>query len=131
MFDWRVESREKFYHTLVKWWDDWGFPIIPLKSLPETIYVVSYTGVSLYAIPLYRTDSDLCWIGFPTGNKKAPKEFKEKALEFLMEVVEDSAKTRGFKTIITTSATPKLMKLFGDRGFEVSDEGTNYYTKNI
>lgn len=126
-----VKTRDEMYETLVEWWLDWGFPSLPYQSLPNTICTVSDEEGLLYAIPLYLTDSDICWIGFPTGNKKASKERKEMALEELMYFTQGFAKNRGYGLILTTSDTPKLMKLFKQFDFVESDQGTNFYTKRI
>lgn len=129
--NWRIETKESYYETLVQWWNDWDFPIIPYGSLPTHIYVVEKEGIDLYAIPLFLTNSDICWIGFPTGNKKANKDLKEGALEYLLNIIEIVCKSQGFRLLLTTSDTPKLMNVFESIGFTKSDEGTNFYTKNI
>ena len=53
------------------WWDEWNFPHVSYTSLPERMFVVSMDGIDLYAIPVYVGDSDVCMIGFVTGNKKS------------------------------------------------------------
>lgn len=133
MRKWRLEHKSDFYKTLEAWWKDWGFPTLPYHSVPNKIFVCYHEtkeeSIDLYALPVYSSDVALCWIGFPTGNKSASRELKEGALDYLMDKVETAVKYEGYKTIITTSNTPKLMKLFNDRGFTTSDEGVNYYTK--
>lgn len=129
--NWRIENKENIYPTLLNWWEDWGFPKITISSLPSHIYVVDKEGVDLYAIPLYVTNSDICIIGFPTGNKKARRGLKEGALEYLLEIIETVCKSQGFRVLLTTSDTPKLMNVFESTGFTKSDEGTNFYTKTL
>lgn len=142
MLNWRLENKENFYPVLQQWWKDWEFPEIPFSTLPERIFVVykkldtidpnaREVITDLYAIPVYLSDSDMCWIGFPTSNKQATKYAKEGALDYLMEKVETCLKYHGYRVLITTSNTPKLMELFDRRGFITSDKGVNYYTKNL
>jgi len=131
MFKWRLENKNSFYHTLVEWWDNWGFPCVQKSSIPNSIFIVSKNEEDLYAIPIYKTDSDICWIGFPTSNRKAEKENKEGSLDFLMSKIEDVMKQEGFNIILTTSGTPKLMSLFSMREFTASDEGVTFYTKKL
>lgn len=132
---WRLESRDSYYETLVSWWTDWNFSILPFKSLPQRIFVAyredNESFTDLYAIPIFMSDSDLCWLGFPTSNKKASKELKEGALEFLLDKIEVCIKYQGYDRIITTSFHPKLMEAFSKRGYVMSDEKTNYYTKEL
>ena len=127
----RLESRETYYETLVEWWTEHGFPILPFDSVPTKVFVVSRDNIDLYAIPVYSSDVSLCWIGFPTSNKKAPKELKSGALEFLMGNLQIAIRELGYKTIITTSDTPKLMNLFESQGFIASDQNVTYYTKRL
>lgn len=128
---WRLESREALYDTLVKWWNDWGFPVLPYKSLPATIFVVYNEQEDLYAVPMYLSNSDMCWLGFPTSNKQAAKESKEGALQFLLDKIATCLKYQGYDRIITTSFNPKLMGIFEECGYILSDEKTNYFTKEL
>lgn len=129
--DWRLENRESFYDTLVEWWKEWGFPIIAKEMIPNRIFVVfdKETQTDLYALPVYITDTSLCWIGFPTSNRKASKEMKKGALEYILDVMTHTLKYEGYKMIMTTSNTPKLMDEFLNSGFEETEQGVNYYIK--
>lgn len=131
--EWRIETKENYYPVLCKFWEDWDFPNVPYELLPNKIFVTynSSEKIDLYAVPLYLTDSGICWLGFPTSNKKAPREYKKGALEFLLEVIENNIKKEGFSLLLTTSNTKKLMEVFENSNFKKSDEGTNFYTKNI
>lgn len=130
-FKWRLESKENFYNVLSDWWRMWGFPIIPYEALPMRIFVVSKNNTDLYAIPVYITDSDVCWIAYPTSNRCADKELKTGAFQYLLGVVEIAMKYQGFNRLTTTSDTPKLMEMFEECGFIASDLQTNHYTKLI
>lgn len=129
--DWRLENRESFYDTLVEWWKAWEFPVLSKEMIPNRIFVVfdKETQTDLYALPVYITDTKLCWIGFPTSNRQASKEMKKGALEYILEVMTHTLKYEGFKMIMTTSGTPKLMGEFLNSGFEETEQGVNYYIK--
>ena len=49
MHECRLENRDNYYETLVKWWIMWDFPVLEITSLPQRIFVVSAEGVDLYA----------------------------------------------------------------------------------
>lgn len=141
MFKWRLENKEDYYDVLIKWWDSHNFPHLPYTSVPNRIFVV-YTElrnttsgplevIDLYAVPVYRSDSDVCWIGFPTSNKNTHSALKVGALEFLLDKLEVCLKYEGYNTIITTSAIPTLQEKFLRSGFEAKEDKVNYYIKNI
>lgn len=131
MFSYRLESKDTFYDTLCEWWADWKFPVVAITSLPERIFVVSNDGVDLYAIPVYFGDSDLCWIGFVTGNKKSTKAQRDGALEYLLDMVEYYMKGIGARIAMTVSGTPVLKRLYERSDYVISAEGINEYIKKI
>ncbi len=131
MFKKRIEHKENFYKTIEQWWVDNDFPNIGFSAMPENIFIVSKDDVDLYAVPLYITDSSICIIGFPTGNKTADKEIKVGALDFIIEEIKKDIKEIGYDTILTASMNPKLMDLFVRCGFSVTDEGTTPYILNV
>lgn len=128
--NWRLENKLNYYSKLVEMWTDWGFAILPIECLPDRIYVVyDENNIDLYAIPVYITDSNFAWIGFPTGNKKAPKTSKEGAFKYLLDIIGTTLKYQGFSRLITTSMNPKLMKEFEESDFSINDEGCTFYLK--
>lgn len=131
MFSCRIENKHNFYDTLCKWWVDWKFPIMSIDALPNNIFVVSNKGVDLYAVPVYLSDSDVCWIGFITGNKNSAKALRSGSLDYLIKYTEHYLKQSGRKFIMTVSKTPVLKKIFKDNGYLISGEGINEYIKNI
>jgi hypothetical protein len=131
MFSCRIENKHDFYNTLYKWWTDWKFPIMNIDMLPNNIFVVSNDGVDLYAIPVYLSDSDICWMGFITGNRYSTKEMRSGSLGFLLNYTEQYLKNSGRKFIMTVSGTPILKKTFTDNGYLLSGENINEYVKKI
>ena len=131
MFSCRIENKHDFYDTLCKWWMDWKFPVMSINALPNNIFVVSNEGVDLYAIPVYLSDSDVCGVGFITGNKNSTKALRSGSLDYLIKFTEQYLKQSGRKFIMTVSKTPVLKKRFEDNGYLLSGEGVNEYIKNI
>lgn len=125
----RLEHKEDFYKTLCIWWSAWNFPAVSYSALPERIFVVSADGVDLYAIPVYLSDSDFCWIGFVTGNKNSTKKMRSGALSCLNKYIEKEIKKIGYKLLITVSGTPVLKKMFTDEDYIVSGQNYNEYIK--
>ena len=131
MFSCRIESKHKFYKTLCDWWSDWNFPIMSIDALPNNIFVVSNQGIDLYAVPVYLSDSDMCWIGFITGNKNTTKELRKGSLDYLIKYTEEYLRISGRKFIMTVSKTPILKKTFTDNDYILSGENINEYIKKI
>jgi hypothetical protein len=131
MFSCRIENKHDFYDTLCKWWTDWKFPVMSIDALPNNIFVVSNKGIDLYAIPVYLSDSDVCWVGFITGNKNSTKVLRSGSLDYLVKFTEQYLKQSGRKFIMTVSKTPVLKKIFEDNGYLMSGDNVNEYIKNI
>ncbi len=131
MFSCRIENKHSFYNTLCQWWTDWKFPVMSIDALPNNIFVVSNEGVDLYAIPVYLSDSDMCWIGFITGNKNSTKALRSGSLDYLIKYTEQYLKQSGIKFIMTVSGTSVLKKIFNDNGYFLSGENINEYIKKI
>ena len=129
MLEYRVENRDDYYDTLCEWWDLWKFPRVSKSSLPNCIFVVNNCGVDVYAIPVYFSDSDFCWIAFITGNKLAPKKLRDGTLSFLLSSVENHIKDLGVRLCITVNGNNRLDKLYTDSGYIVSGRNVNEYVK--
>lgn len=131
MFSCRIENKHNFYDTLCNWWTDWKFPVMSINALPNNIFVVSNQGVDLYSVPVYLSDSEVCWIGFITGNKNSTKDLRSGSLDYLIKYTEQYLKQSGFEFIMTVSKNPVLKKRFEDNGYLVSGEGVNEYIKKL
>ena len=127
----RLENKKDFYNTLCIWWDEWNFPHVSYTSLPERIFVVSKEGIDLYAIPVYVGDSDICMIGFVTGNKKSTKKLRFGALNILNKYIEEVMKRDGYRIIMTVTGTSALKKMFSDEDYILSGKDYNEYIKKL
>ena len=125
----RLENKEDFYNTLCMWWDEWNFPHVSYTSLPKRIFVVSNEDVDLYAMPVYVGDSDICMMGFVTGNKMAAKKLRTGALNSLNKYIQEIMKNSGYRIIMTVTGTPVLKKMFSDEDYILSGKDYNEYIK--
>jgi len=124
----RIET-DKIYELLQAWWITHTKTGIPRSFLPENTFVCENEGEPIYAICVYNTDSDLCWIGWPVVNPLATEEQKKGCLKFLFEEVEKECKEGGYKVIFTTSGTPAIEHILKQCEFQVGDTGVNHYVK--
>jgi len=79
--------------TLLDWWEDWGFKLVPSKDmLPEDgtggVIVEDENGIGICSIFIYTSNSKLCHMSWPLSNKKfKDKKIKNKAFELIFSGV--------------------------------------------
>lgn len=131
MFSCRIVDKVDFYDTLCEWWSEWKFPVLDIDSLPNNIFVVSKNEIDLYAIPVWLSDSNMCLLGFISGNKRTKKTDRANSLDYLVKYTESYLKDSGRKYIITVSGTPVLKKLFSDNDYILTGNNINEYIKKL
>jgi len=125
----RVEkhSKKEFFPTYEKWLAENGFPYISDLVLPENVFVAYSNDIPCYAVWFYHTDSKMCQIGFPAGNKNINYKIKEGAFAFLFKEVSKYAKRKGYLRIFTTSATESVVKAMIEADFVEGEECKHYF----
>lgn len=132
-FEWRLADKSECYQQLLSWWrshDAFHGKIIEYKTLPNRIFIVSNKGKDLFAIPVYISDSDFCYIGWVTGNPEAGIKEKYGALEFLYKVIFIVMKSQGFDHILSKTNESGLRRVLENTGFQDADK-THFYIKNL
>ncbi len=118
------EDFNKYYPTLKKWWEDWGFTPQTPNLLSQNGLIVNKDGYKC-AGWVFVTDSDVCVLGWWISDKDADKRG---CMEFLITELEKLALSLGCKVSMTPanneSLKNKLEKLghgnFADKNY------TNY-----
>lgn len=131
MFNWRLENRDSYYTTIRDWWEKheaFNGSILRKETLPNRVFVVSNDDKDLFAVPVYVSDADFCYIAFTTSNPYAELKEKVGALEYLYDKIQVSMKYNGFARVITTCNVSGLMRTLERGGFE-NVEQTNYFIK--
>jgi hypothetical protein len=131
MKSYKVLNKVDFYETIKQWWIYWEFPILSIDALPENIVVVYHENQEVYAIPLYLSDSNFCWIGFITGNKKASKKEREGALTFGLDSVSEFLQYTGYKLLFTITSNSFIDKSLIESNFFITNKNIKEYVKNI
>jgi len=112
---------EQDYPTLLKWWADNRFPVIPQSSLPEygtNGLMVFKDGVELCAGFWYDTNSDLAWIEFIVANFDVKdRGLRKESQNFLIENLKKWAKANQKKAAFTSVKREGLIQRFKDCGF--------------
>lgn len=119
-------SKNEIYQTVTKWWIKRNFPIVAYPLLPETAYVYTVGDEDVAIVFLYKTDSTLVWSAYPTTNPESSKEFREKGLlELNQVIVEDNHDM----LVFTTTSNPRIEQSLIKAGYEKGDENVNHYVK--
>lgn len=129
--EFRVENKEDYYLTIKDMYESHKFPVLSVDNLPEDIYVVSKEERDIYAIPVYKTNSSLCWLAFPVSDGNLDVKFKEDALDKLLVYITESLKEEGYNIIFTTSGIPYLENKFIKAGYSFGDTNINQYFKQL
>lgn len=133
MFNWRLENKNECYDLLVEWWKKhkaFNDKIIELKSLPTRVFIVSNDDKDLFAVPVYITDSDFCYIGWVTSNPDASLREKVGALEFLYNIISIVMKSQNFDHILSKANAKSLQRVAERSGF-INVGQTTYHVKNL
>ena len=135
MFKWRLENKSTtdFLDTLYSWWEKheaFNKKSIEYKSLPSRIFVVSNDTKDLFAVPVYISDSDFCYIGWVTSNPDATLREKTSALDYLYNIISIVMKSQGFDHIISKANAKSLQRVAERNGF-INVGETTYHIKNL
>lgn len=115
------------YLTLHNWWKEYDWQSIPLKSLPQTGFIIDDYCAGF----LYKTDSDIAWLEWIVSNKNANKKEKSQALDLLITTLTETAKTNGFRVIFTSVAHKGLTEKYKTLGFKETDSRMTNLIKEL
>lgn len=113
--------------TAYEWWIAAGWPPMPPEMLPESGYIVD----GLCAGWLYQANSRLAKPEWIVGNPKADRAERSKALDLLINHIDEEAKRLGYSAQFTSTKNPALIKRLLAHGYVVSDEGVTHLVKKL
>jgi hypothetical protein len=106
-------NRDTDYDTLVKWWNEWKFGIVPKECLPPDGIMVEIDGKPICAGGLYLCDGTtfgfMEWI---VADKNANKRDTHSALKMCIDAIMDLAKSKGIKLVYTVTKEKELHKRY-------------------
>ena len=133
MFSWKLLHKTDCYDTLCSWWTKhkaFDEKLIAEKSLPSRVFVVSNEERDLFAVPVYVSDSDFCYIGWVTSNPDATPKEKVGALDYLYDIISTVMKSQGFDHIMSKANARSLQRIAERNGF-INVGQTTYHVKNL
>ena len=111
--DVRKYNRDSDYPTLVKWWKQWEFGVVPKEMLPvdgiivlEKNVAVCFAGIYLYP------KTALSLMEWVVTDKNSDLKTRHKALKLCIDSVMDLARERGAKLVYTMTKENALQKRY-------------------
>ena len=106
-------DRDKDYDTLVSWWTQWEFGIVPKECLPPDGIIVEDEGVPICAGGLYiGVGTQFAFMEWIVTNKNADNRKVHKALHLCIEAILNMAKEKGMKLVYTATKEQALHKRY-------------------
>ena len=109
----RKYDRDSDYNTLVKWWTQWEFGVVPKDMLPiDGIMVlhksrpVCFAGIYLYP------KTALSLMEWVVTDKDSDLKTRHKALKLCIDSIMDLARHRGAKLVYTMTKENALQKRY-------------------
>ena len=109
----RPWDRDTDYNTLVKWWKDWEFGVVPKECLPPDGIIVEDEGTPICAAGLYiGIGTKFAFMEWVVVNKKAHPIQTHKALVLCIDKIMELAKSKDIKLVYTATKEQALHKRY-------------------
>ena len=109
----RLWDRDKDYDTLVKWWTQWEFGIVPKDMLPQDGVIVSVDNKPICAAGIYLyPKTALALMEWVVTDKDSNLRKRHKALKMCIDSIMNLAKKRGAKLVYTMTKEEALQKRY-------------------
>ena len=104
---------EKDYPTLVKWWKDWEFGVVPKECLPPDGVIVEVDGKPVCAGGLYvGVGTQFGFMEWIVTDKSAEPRNVHKCLKLCIDSIMKLAKDRGIRLVYTATKEQALHKRY-------------------
>ena len=109
----RSWNRDEDYATLVKWWKQWEFGVVPKECLPPDGIVVEDNGTPICAGGLYIGEgTQFAFMEWIVTDKNADARRTHTALKMCIDSIMDLAKSKGIKLVYTATKEQALHKRY-------------------
>lgn len=131
-FSLRRLAEGDYENTLVGWWKDWGWEVIPQDFLPENGtggLMVSKGGVDICAGFVYLTNSKVALTEFVVSNKQYKEKDRSDAIQLLIDGILMLAEEKGYKYAHVILKNKSLLNKYKKSGYLVSDDNVTEMLK--
>lgn len=109
----RLWNLDSDYDTLVSWWKDWNFGVVPLEVLPSLGIIIEDEGIPICAAGLYTSvDTKFSFMEWLVKDKNAPLLKSHKAVKLCIDEISELAKNKGCTLMFTVTSDDALMKRY-------------------
>ena len=109
----RSWDRDKDYETLVKWWNQWEFGIVPKECLPPDGIIVEVDGTPVCAGGLYIGEgTQFGFMEWIVTDKNAEQRTVHKSLKLCIDSIMKLATTKKLKLVYTATKEQALHKRY-------------------
>jgi hypothetical protein len=109
----RFWDRDQDYNTLVKWWNDWEFGVVPKECLPPDGIMVEEEGTPVCAGGLYIGEgTQFGFMEWIVTDKHADQRLVHRALKKCIDSIMQFAQDRGLKLVYTATKEQALHKRY-------------------
>ena len=109
----RAWNRDTDYDTLVKWWKDWEFGVVPKECLPPVGVMVEEEGKPICAGGLYVGEgTQFGFMEWIVSDRRAEPRTLHKSLKLCIDKIMSIAKDKGLKLVYTATKHEALGKRY-------------------
>jgi hypothetical protein len=109
----RFWDRDQDYDTLVKWWNDWEFGVVPKECLPPDGIIVEEEGIPVCAGGLYIGEgTQFGFMEWIVTDKHADQRLVHRALKKCIDSIMQFARDKGLKLVYTATKEQALHKRY-------------------
>jgi len=109
----RFWDRDKDYDTLVRWWNDWEFGVVPKECLPPDGIMVEEEGTPVCAGGLYIGEgTQFGFMEWIVTDKQADQRLVHRALKKCIDSIMQFARDRSLKLVYTATKEQALHKRY-------------------
>ena len=109
----RFWDRDQDYNTLVKWWNDWEFGVVPKECLPPDGIMVEEEGTPVCAGGLYIGEgTQFGFMEWIVTDKHADQRVVHRALKKCIDSIMQFARDKGLKLVYTATKEQALHKRY-------------------
>jgi len=109
----RFWDRDQDYNTLVKWWNDWEFGVVPKECLPPDGIMVEEEGTPVCAGGLYIGEgTQFGFMEWIVTDKHADQRLVHRALKKCIDSIMQFARDKGLKLVYTATKEQALHKRY-------------------
>ena len=109
----RLWNLEYDYDTLVQWWTDWKFGVVPKECLPPDGIIVEEDGKPVCAGGLYiGVGTQFAFMEWIVTDKNADKRIVHKSLKMCIDAIMELAKSKDMKLVYTATKEKELHKRY-------------------